>query len=141
MLNMGIMDKFKKETKAAKPAAKKSAKKVVAAEKKEAAPAPIDTKVVSRSALSVIVKPLVTEKAALMQSARTYSFVVKSSATKPQIAAAVKELYGVKPAAVRVINVQGHRVRFGKNQGKRSDYKKAMVTLKQGDSITIHEGV
>jgi large subunit ribosomal protein L23 len=54
---------------------------------------------------------------------------------------AVKELYGVMPARVTVAHVQGRYVRFGRSMGRRSDYKKAVVTLPKGSTITIHEGV
>lgn len=134
---MGIF----KKTEKTKPAKKAAPKKEAAVKVVEKTEKPKTSGVVGNVVLNTIVRPLVTEKAAVMQGARTYSFVVKSSATKPEVAKAIKEMYGVTPEAVRMINVQGHRVRFGKNQGKRSDYKKAMVTLKQGDSITIHEGV
>lgn len=134
---MGIMDKLKKEEKTAK-AEKKTVKK---AAPKKAAPKEEKVAPTSGYAYKIIVRPIVTEKAAIMQSSRTYAFEVVNSAKKVDVKKAVKELYGVNPVSVRVINVQGHRVRFGKFSGKRSDYKKAMVTLKPGDSITIHEGV
>lgn len=129
------MDKLRKTkpAKAEKPEVVEAEQKVVA---------PINVAKASGLSLRVIIRPMVTEKSATAQSAhRTYSFMVEKSANKPQIAAAVKELYGVKPVSVRVVNVEGHRVRFGKGMGKRSDFKKAMVTLKKGDSIIIHEGV
>lgn len=89
----------------------------------------------------IIIRPLVTEKTAVLQSQNKYSFLVTSKAKKGQIKSAVKEMYGVDATGVNVVNVQGRRLRFGRNQGRRSDYKKAIVTLVPGQSITIHEGV
>lgn len=92
-------------------------------------------------AYRVLVGPLVSEKSAVAESFNKYSFVVAAKATKGQIKQAVAEVYGVKPLAINIVNVQGRRVRFGKNMGRRSDFKKAMVTLPKGKSISIHEGV
>ncbi|PIT88695.1 MAG: 50S ribosomal protein L23 [Candidatus Magasanikbacteria bacterium CG10_big_fil_rev_8_21_14_0_10_36_32] len=89
----------------------------------------------------IIIKPLVTEKTAVMESLNKYGFIVSRQATKEQIKRAVNELYGIKPIAVNMVNVQGKSVRFGRNNGRRSDYKKALVTLPIGKTITIHEGV
>lgn len=89
----------------------------------------------------ILVRPLVTEKSAIMESQNKYSFLVAKNANKIQIKEAVKELYGVNPVAVNVVNVDGRRVRFGRGFGRRSDYRKAVVTLPAGKSITIHEGV
>ena len=134
------MDKLRQTKPASAQGGSALGGKAVEAEQKVVAP--VNVAKASGQTLQVIIRPMVTEKSATAQSAnRTYSFVVERSANKTQIAAAVKELYGVKPVAVNVVNVQGHRVRFGKGSGRRSDYKKAMVTLKEGDSITIHEGV
>lgn len=133
---MGIMDKIKKE-KTTKPA-KKVEKKAEKVETKTEAKVPGN---VSTASMHTIIRPLVTEKAAVMQSIGTYAFVVNKETNKIEVKKAIKELYGVEPVSVRIVNVQGHRVRFGKNAGKRSDYKKAIVSLKKGDSITIHEGV
>ena len=96
---------------------------------------------VGRLAYRVIVKPLITEKTAIMQSANKYTFVVAKWAQKTNVKQAIKEMYGVEPIDVNIINAQGHRVRFGRSAGKRSDWKKAVVTLPAGKSITIHEGV
>ena len=89
----------------------------------------------------VLLRPLVTEKAAIAGSRNQYGFIVANKATKTNIKKAVEEVYGVKPVAVNVINVSGKAVRFGRSLGRRSDYKKALVTLPQGKSINIHEGV
>src|SRR3989338_2223121 len=129
---MGIMDRFKK-TKPEQIAAetkptKKTTKKVAA---------PIVTKTTNR----ILIKPVVTEKAASAQSGGKYTFIVANWAKKATIKTAVKEVYGVEPATVNVVHVQGHRVRFGKNIGQHSDFKKAIVTLPPGKTITIHEGV
>lgn len=90
---------------------------------------------------SILVKPLVSEKAAIAETANTYTFVVTNDATKLTVKRAVKEVYGVMPIRVRMLNVQGKYVRFGRGYGRRSDWKKAIVTLPKGQTIRIHEGV
>lgn len=92
-------------------------------------------------AYKVLIKPLVTEKSAIAESINKYSFVVAAWATKFQVKKAVEDTYGVKPLSVNMINVDGRRVRFGRTMGRRSDYKKAIVTLPPGKSIDIHVGV
>lgn len=92
-------------------------------------------------AYRTIIRPLITEKASRAAAQNKYSFMVARSATKRQIAQAVTALYGTKPLAVNVINTGGRKLRSGKSAGRRSDYKKAIVTLPSGSSITIHEGV
>lgn len=101
-----------------------------------------ETKVVfSEVGYRVLLRPLITEKAAVMESLNKYTFAVHRLANKFQIKQAIQEVYGVAPIAVQVINAPGKNVRFGKNKGRRSDYKKAIVTLPAGKSISIHEGV
>jgi large subunit ribosomal protein L23 len=119
-------------------AAKKVATKA-AAEKTEKV---VNSEVkVSSIADKVLLRPLVTEKAAIAGSHNQYGFIVAKNATKTGIKKAVEGVYGVKPLAVNVINVSGKEVRFGRSLGRRSDYKKALVTLPQGKTINIHEGV
>jgi len=90
---------------------------------------------------NVLVRALVTEKSAIKQSENKYSFIVVNNANKAVIRKAVEEVYGIKPIRVNVINVQGKAMRFGKHSGKRSDFKKAIVSLPKGKTIVIHEGV
>lgn len=90
---------------------------------------------------NILVRALVTEKSAVKQSENKYSFVVVNNANKGAVRQAVFEVYGVKPTDVNILNVSGKFVRFGNHFGKRSDYKKAVVTLPKGKSIVIHEGV
>lgn len=90
---------------------------------------------------NILVRALVTEKSAIKQSENKYSFIVVNNANKAVIRKAVEEVYGIKPIRVNVINVQGKAMRFGKHSGKRSDFKKAIVSLPKGKTIVIHEGV
>lgn len=92
-------------------------------------------------AYRILVKPLVTEKAANLGSLNQYAFVVSDSANKIDVAKAIFEVYGVKPVKVNIIKVKGKVVSRGKITGKRKDFKKALVSLKKGDSISIYEGV
>lgn len=89
----------------------------------------------------LLIKPLITEKAAVAQALNKYSFVVSLSANKETVKKAIKEIYGVEPKSVNMINVEGKTVRRGRQTGKRGDYKKAVITLPKGKSISIHEGV
>ena len=54
---------------------------------------------------------------------------------------AVKEIYGVVPLKVRIMNYEGKATRFGRTPGRKSDWKKALVTLPKGQSMKLHEGV
>lgn len=90
---------------------------------------------------SVVLVPRVTEKAALAQSINKYTFVVKNNATKAEVKREIAANYSVTPSNVNFINVEGKRKRTNRGMGRRSDFKKAIVTLPKGQSITIHEGV
>jgi large subunit ribosomal protein L23 len=92
-------------------------------------------------AFRVLVKPLVTEKATELVSQNKYSFVVSREANKIEVAKAVYAVYGVKPVSVNVVAMKGKAVTRGRIKGKRKDWKKAIVTLKKGESIKIYEGV
>lgn len=95
----------------------------------------------AKIAHKTIVRPLVTEKMASEAAKNKYGFLVNRQATKKEIKQAVEELYKVKPIAVNVVNMQGKTVKRGRIAGKRSDFKKAIVTIAPGQSITVHEGV
>lgn len=93
------------------------------------------------NAYRILVKPLITEKAANLGADNKYVFAVETGANKIEVAKAIKEVYGIKPTAVNIIRTSGKKVRHGKLRGKRKDWKKAMVTLPKGKSINIYEGV
>jgi len=94
----------------------------------------------TKIAHKIILRPLVTEKMAIEASKNKYGFLVNRTATKNQIKQAVEEIYKVKPVSVNTVNVQGKMIYRGRNSGKRTDMKKAIVTLASGQTIT-HEGV
>ncbi len=89
----------------------------------------------------VLIKPLITEKISEAASLRKYAFMVSSDANKPTVKKSVEALYGVKVQNVRIINVIGKKVRYGRSFGKRKDWKKAIITLAPGEKIEIYEGV
>ena len=89
---------------------------------------------------SVLTHPLVSEKAAHAEAQNVYTFVVARDTNKYAIKQAVKDIYGVMPMKVRIMNYEG-KVAQGGRGGRRSDWKKAVVTLAKGQSIRIHEGV
>lgn len=89
---------------------------------------------------SVIKKPHVTEKTSLgSDTTNTVSIVVDRDANKIEIKQAVESLFKVKVADVRTVNVAGKVKRVGRNTGKRSNWKKAYVTLQEGQSIDFFE--
>lgn len=95
----------------------------------------------SGNAYKILVKPLITEKAANLGSENKYVFEVNVSSNKIEIAKAINEVYGVKPISVNIVNVGGKKVRYGRHFGKRKDTKKAIITLAAGKTIKIYEGV
>jgi large subunit ribosomal protein L23 len=117
-------------------------REVKAKKEKEVVPVKSKLKLSNHStAYKVLVKPLVTEKSAIAESKNKYSFIVSLSANKNQVKEAIAEVYGVKPVKVNIINTDGRPMRFGRSMGRRSDYKKAIVTLPAGSTIDIHAGV
>lgn len=91
--------------------------------------------------LQVLLSPLVSEKSTMIaDSNRQYAFRVIKNATKPEIGAAVAELFKVEVEKVNIVNVQGKQKRHGAIQGRRSDWKKAYVKLKQGQDIDFGSG-
>ena len=89
---------------------------------------------------SIIKKPHVTEKTSLGSDANnTVTLVVDRDANKIEIKQAVESLFKVKVADVRTVNVAGKVKRFGRNFGKRSNWKKAYVSLQEGQSIDFFE--
>jgi len=95
----------------------------------------------SAIAYRVLIKPMVTEKATNLSAENQYVFMVSNGANKIDVAKAIHEVYGIKPASVNMIKVKGKKVRRGKVTGKRKDFKKALVSLKKGESISVYEGV
>lgn len=92
-------------------------------------------------AASILLRPVISEKATLANSLNQYVFSVSNKANKIEIKKAIKAVYGVVPQAVNIVNELGKSVRVGRKFGKRKNTKKAIVTLKKGDSITIYEGI
>jgi large subunit ribosomal protein L23 len=89
----------------------------------------------------VIKGPLITEKLdKAREKQRQYSFVVDHDATKHDVARAVSTLFKVTVEDVRTAIMRGKIKRVGKDIGKRSNFKKAFVTLKEGDKIELFEG-
>jgi large subunit ribosomal protein L23 len=88
--------------------------------------------------LKVLLFPRISEKAVnLNTDFNQATFRVLPDATKPEIKSAVELLFNVKVTAVRVVNVKGKVKRFGRRLGKRSDWKKAYVSLEPGSSIDM----
>jgi large subunit ribosomal protein L23 len=93
-------------------------------------------------ARQIIIEPIVTEKSTVArESLNAYSFKVKPAATKHQIAKAIEEIFSVTVLAVHTIRMDGKLKRMGRFAGRRSSWKKAIVTLKKGDTVDFFEGV
>jgi len=89
----------------------------------------------------VIKGPLITEKLdAAREKLRQYSFIVDKKATKHDVARAVESLFKVNVEGVRTNIVRGKTKRVGRSIGKRPNFKKAVVTLKEGEKIELFEG-
>ncbi len=120
---MGILTRFKKqETKEEKE------------EKKDVVKAGI-------VASAFILSPVVTEKTAYLASRAQYVFLVDIAANKIQVRNAIRTMYGITPVSINMQNQDGKRVRSGRSRGIRKRWKKAIVTLPEGKSIEVYEGV
>ncbi|MFI7289375.1 50S ribosomal protein L23 [Streptomyces anulatus] len=88
----------------------------------------------------VLVKPVVSEKSYALLDENKYTFIVAPGSNKTQIKQAVEAVFSVKVTGVNTINRQGKRKRTKTGFGKRSDTKRAIVTLAEGDRIDIFGG-
>ena len=90
----------------------------------------------------LIIRPLLTEKNAKMKEAQNrVAFEVVPDANRIEIRKAVEEAFKVSVTGVNILNVRGKVKRLGRNTGRRRDWKKAIVTLKEGSTIEFFEGV
>jgi len=89
----------------------------------------------------ILRRPVITEKSTLLQEEGRYTFEVAPNATKHQIKEAVEEAFNVDVLQVNTMHVRGKRKRFGPRIAQGRSWKKAIVLLSPGDTITIFEGV
>lgn len=129
---MGLFNRKDKKTKAADQPAAKAPSQDQSAEK---------SKVRSSLAHRILLRPMISEKSTVGVSLNKYVFEVHPKANKVEIKKAVEAVYGVKPLDVNIINVRSKSVRFGRHSGRTKALKKALVTLKKGDSIKLYEGI
>jgi large subunit ribosomal protein L23 len=88
-----------------------------------------------------IIAPIITEKATLLSDQNKVVFKVPLTATKDEVKAAIEALFKVKVVSVNTIRVKGKTKRFRGVEGRRSDIKKAIVTLAAGQSIDVTTGL
>ena len=91
-------------------------------------------------ARDILIRPIVTEKSTALMEQGKYTFRVPLAATKIQIRQAVEQIFKVKVQAVNTMRYEGKLKRMGRTQRRRSDWKKAVVTLKPGEAIELFEG-
>jgi large subunit ribosomal protein L23 len=122
----------KKEA-AVKAAPKKVAKKAVVKKQVVAAPH-------ADIAYKVLVEPWITEKTHRAIAENKYTFKVTTKATKQEVKKAVEGMYGVKVEKLNVVNVLPKKRAWGRHMGTKSGFKKATLTLKEGDKIEFFQG-
>ena len=89
---------------------------------------------------NIIKKPLVTEKSSVLKDKENkYTFVVDKDANKHQIKQAIETMFNVKVVDVHTANYAGKAKRMGRSEGFKSDWKKAIIKLKEGQEITVEE--
>ena len=95
-----------------------------------------------RDPRQIIIRPVVTERSTELADDRgKYTFIVHPSANKIEIKNAVQTLFEVKVKDVHTANFRGKLRRVGRSEGKKAAYKKAVVTLVEGERIDVYEGI
>ena len=100
-----------------------------------------NTNKVSAKMYDTLVRPVITEKSMLSSEAGKVTFLVPLSATKDEVKAAVETIFNVKVNKVNTIRQFGKEKRFRGYIGQRSDFKKAVVTLAEGQNIDVTTGI
>lgn len=99
------------------------------------------TKYKERDLADLILKPIITEKGTIQMELGKYVFDVLPKATKPDIRAAIESLFDVTVVKVNTLTLPRKKRRVGKFVGYKAQYKRAIVTLKEGDSIPLFPDV
>jgi large subunit ribosomal protein L23 len=92
----------------------------------------------TKNAYKVLLKPIISEKATAHSAFNQYVFLVSSRTNKIEIKKAVKNLYGVSPRKVNIMNISGKGVRYGRTEGKTKNWKKAIIILHEGQKINVY---
>jgi large subunit ribosomal protein L23 len=90
-----------------------------------------------KSSHKVVKRAVLTEKSAALREQNKYCFEVDRRARKPEIKSAIEELFQVDVIEVKTMSMRGKIKRMGRFEGKRKDWKKAIVTLAEGNSIDL----
>lgn len=85
----------------------------------------------------IIIAPVITEKSAIQAEANIYTFKVNADANKIEIKKAIEEAFGVKVVKVNTLNTKSKAKRVGRYPGRTKTYKKAFITLADGDKIEL----
>jgi large subunit ribosomal protein L23 len=146
---MSLLDRFKKKEKKEAPAKEKEIKEekpvleeVVLDKKKETTkPAKKVSRKVAPQVYQIIKEPHITEKATFLTDQNKYVFKIMPRANKIEVKKAIEALYGVKVEKVNIVHSAPKKRRLGRHegwrQGLRKGFKKAIVTLKQGEKIEL----
>ena len=99
------------------------------------------TRLNERDLADLIVKPIITEKGTIQMELNKYVFDVLPTATKPDIRAAVESLFDVTVVKINTLKLPRKKRRVGRFEGYKTQYKRAIVTLKEGDTIALFPDV
>lgn len=94
-----------------------------------------------KTAYDIILKPVITEKTVSLMEQGKYTFKVAKTANKFEIKKAVNEIFKVDVVNISTMNVKGKKKRMGRSEGMTPSWKKAIVTLKEGQQIEVFEGM
>lgn len=135
---MGILDKLKKK-KESVINQKPSSDNVLDMVKEQTEPKkdkkPVKLKESTGDAYRILIRPQLSEKSSMLAHSGKYVFHVAPSANKPQVASAIERVYDVHVERVNIINLSGKARRYGRTTGRTINWKKAIVTLKEGERI------
>lgn len=95
----------------------------------------------TKDAYRVLIRPVLTERSSDLGMYNQYVFEVSPRTNKIEVKKAIKSLYGIEPVAVNILNQSGKFTQYGRSRGYTKNWKKAIVTLKEGDKIEIYQGV
>lgn len=122
------------------PVTVSNSKKAVPAKEKKVTEAK-GKKTDTGQAYRVLLHPLISEKGSYLGVYNQYTFAVALRTNKIEIKKAIRAVYGVEPSKVRIVTVMGKSVRYGKTQGRTKNWKKAIISLPEGQKIEIQEGL